>query len=184
MLATVETVLAGFESRRDLPRHRRELANGGIAGTEIRYELFYPTAVALARRFPGRLRVDWRAWGTKRGSHSVLGRSSCRTRRRRRSTRCGAGAARWIDFLVARVERDGVFLALRFTAIDASSFVREVIYDSLSPAMVLEPGPGTAHANARKGTGREGCLSNRDRLMLLVPICLGQFGVGGWRPGG
>src|SRR5207249_6257301 len=34
---------------------------------------------------------------------------------------------------------------------DASSFVREVIYDNLSPAMILEPGPGTptrTHAKA------------------------------------
>ena len=66
VLAIVETVLANFESRRDLRRYRRELASTGIAGTEIRYEFFYPTAVALARRFPKRLRVDWPAWKRKR----------------------------------------------------------------------------------------------------------------------
>ena len=60
VLASVETVLAAFESRLDLRRHRWELANSGIAGTEIRYKFFYPTAVALARRFPRRLRIDWR----------------------------------------------------------------------------------------------------------------------------
>ena len=74
VLASVETVLAAFESRRDLRRHRRELANSGIAGTEIRYKFFYPTAVALARRFPGRLRIDWRAW--KRKQHGCENRRS------------------------------------------------------------------------------------------------------------
>jgi hypothetical protein len=150
VLATVETVLAGFESRRDLRRHRRELANSGIAGTEIRYEFFYPTAVALARRFPGRLHVDWGAWARKRdlipyltllvpySETPALDEWELEPRE-------------WIDFLRSEGERDGVFLALRFTAINASSFVREVIYDSLSPAMILEPGPGMptrTHAKA------------------------------------
>src|SRR5262249_45319989 len=44
VLASVETVLAAFESRPDLRRHRRELANSGIADTEIRYKFFYPCA--------------------------------------------------------------------------------------------------------------------------------------------
>ena len=150
VLATVETVLAGFELRRDLRRHRRKLANSGIAGTEIRYEFFYPTAVALARRFPGRLRVDWRAWARKRDLIPYLAllvpySETPALDEWEREPR------EWIDFLRSAGERDGVFLALRFTAIDASSFVREVIYDSLSPAMILEPGPGMptrTHAKA------------------------------------
>jgi hypothetical protein len=39
----------------------------------------------------------------------------------------------WIDLLRNESETDGVFLALRFAAMNASSFVREAIYDSLSP---------------------------------------------------
>jgi hypothetical protein len=150
VLATVETVLAAFESRRDLRRHRRELANSGIAGTEIRYKFFYPTAVALARRFPGRLRIDWRAWERKRDLVPYLAllvpyAETPALDEWEREPR------EWIDFLRSEGEPDGVFLALRFTAMDASSFVREVIYDNLSPAMILEPGPGMptrTHAKA------------------------------------
>ena len=150
VLATVETVLAAFESRRDLRRHRRELANSGIAGTEIRYKFFYPTAVALARRFPGRLRIDWRAWKRKRDLVPYLAllvpyAETPALDEWEREPR------EWIDFLRSEGERDGVFLALRFTAMDASPFVREVIYDNLSPAMILEPGPGMptrTHAKA------------------------------------
>ena len=150
VLATVETVLAAFESRRDLRRHRRELANSGIAGTEIRYKFFYPTAVALARRFPRRLRIDWRAWERKPDPVPYLALlvPYVETPALDEWVR---EPREWIDFLRSEGERDGVFLALRFTAMDASSFVREVIYDNLSPAMILEPGPGTptrTHAKA------------------------------------
>ena len=150
VLATVETVLAALESRRDLRRHRRELANSGIAGTEIRYKFFYPTAVALARRFPRRLRIDWRAWERKPDPVPYLALlvPYVETPALDEWVR---EPREWIDFLRSEGERDGVFLALRFTAMDASSFVREVIYDNLSPAMILEPGPGTptrTHAKA------------------------------------
>jgi hypothetical protein len=149
-LAAVETVLAAFESRRDLRRHRRELVNSGIAGTEIRYKFFYPTAVALARRFPRRLRIDWRAWKRKRDLVPYLAllvayAETPALDEWEREPR------EWIDFLRSDGEQDGVFLALRFKAMDASSFVREVIYDNLSPAMILEPGPGVptrTHAKA------------------------------------
>src|SRR5262245_61365354 len=140
VFANVETVLAAFESRRDLRRHRWELANSGIAGTEIRYKFFYPTAVALARRFPERLRIDWREWKRKRDLVSYLAllvpyAETPALDEWERAPR------EWIDFLRSEGERDAVFLALRFAAMDASSFVREAIYDNLSPAMILEPGP-------------------------------------------
>src|SRR5262249_51781980 len=115
VLATVETVLAAFESRRDLRRHNRKLANSGIAGTEIRYKFFYPTAVALARRFPERLRIDWRAWKRKQDLILYLAllvpyAETPALDEWEREPR------EWIDFLRSEGERDGVFLALRFTA--------------------------------------------------------------------
>src|SRR5262249_60550548 len=112
VLATVETVLAAFESRRDLRRHNRKLANSGIVGTEIRYKFFYPTAVALARRFPGRLRIDWRAWKRKRDLVPYLAllipyAETPALDEWEREPR------EWIDFLSGNGEQDGVFLALR-----------------------------------------------------------------------
>ena len=152
VLATVETVLSAFESRRDLRRYRRELSNSGVAGTEIHYKFFYPTAVALARRFPGRLRIDWRAWERKRDliPYLALLVSYAETPALDEWER---KPREWIDFLRSEGERDGVFLALRFRAMEASSFVREVIYDNLSPAMVLEPGPGMPTRTHAKAPG-------------------------------
>ncbi|MBL8748920.1 MAG: hypothetical protein JNK78_07160 [Planctomycetes bacterium] len=62
VLAQVETMLADFALRRDLRRHRRALADSGIAGTTLRYSFFANTARWLSRRFPGALRVVWRGY--------------------------------------------------------------------------------------------------------------------------
>jgi hypothetical protein len=44
LLERVERMLDRFERRRDLRRHRRALRDSGIAGTEIRFRFFAPTA--------------------------------------------------------------------------------------------------------------------------------------------
>src|SRR5262245_22908442 len=52
LLARVERMLARFAGRADLRRHARALESSGIAGTEIRYRFFAPTARWLAARWP------------------------------------------------------------------------------------------------------------------------------------
>ncbi len=59
LLAVVTTMLEGFHRRRDLRRHRRELAESGIAGTSLRYSFFADTARWLSHRLPGALRMVW-----------------------------------------------------------------------------------------------------------------------------
>ncbi len=59
LLAQVERMLAGFDRRRDLRRHRAALADTGIAGTTIDFPFFAETAWRLAERFPGNLEIDW-----------------------------------------------------------------------------------------------------------------------------
>lgn len=65
VLARVERMLAGFEGRADLRRLRRELADSGIAGTDIHFSFFQPQASWLARRYGRALRVDWRSYEAK-----------------------------------------------------------------------------------------------------------------------
>jgi hypothetical protein len=148
-LELVDAALARFASRPDVRRFRRALADTGIAGTDIHYELYYPTAVDLARRFPDRLRVDWPAWAGKRDLVRYLPLLVPFTETPALDE-MDLGPRAWIDLLRGGVA-DGAFLALRFAAMDASPFVRESLYDTLSPAMVLRPGPGTpnrTHAKA------------------------------------
>ena len=59
LLAQVERMLADFDRRADLRRHRTELADSGIAGTTIDFPFFAETAWRLAERFPGSLEIDW-----------------------------------------------------------------------------------------------------------------------------
>lgn len=59
LLACVEALLAEFGRRPELRRFRRELLNTGLAGCDIAYPFFAPTARRLAQRFPGALEVDW-----------------------------------------------------------------------------------------------------------------------------
>jgi hypothetical protein len=86
VLARVERMLAGFESRQDLRRFRAELADTGVAGTEIGFSFFGPTASWLARRCPTSSRSTGANSRTRTGSKD--GSSSwSRGPRRRRSTK-------------------------------------------------------------------------------------------------
>lgn len=59
LLDTVAAMLDGFHRRSDLRRHRRALAETGIAGTSLQFSFFADTARWLSRRLPGALRVVW-----------------------------------------------------------------------------------------------------------------------------
>jgi hypothetical protein len=58
-LALAERALAGFGARADVRRLRSRLTDSGIAGCDIRFPFFAPTARRLAARWPRRLEIDW-----------------------------------------------------------------------------------------------------------------------------
>ncbi len=62
LLARVEELLAGLARRKGLRRLRGELVNSGLAGCDIAYPFFAPTARRLAERHGERLSVDWGAF--------------------------------------------------------------------------------------------------------------------------
>ena len=59
VLREAERVISGFARRDDLLKQRERLADSGIAGTDIHYRFFWPTARWLAGRWPTRLVIDW-----------------------------------------------------------------------------------------------------------------------------
>ncbi len=59
LLAIVERALAGFGRRRDVRALRASLTDSGIAGCDIRFPFFAPTARRLAARWPRALEIDW-----------------------------------------------------------------------------------------------------------------------------
>ena len=70
--ARARRLLRAFHGRSDLRRHRNVLADTGIAGTDIRFRFFAPTAIWMARRWPGRLQVDWKRLSRPQRLESVL----------------------------------------------------------------------------------------------------------------
>ena len=58
VMARVRRMLRAFRNRPDLRRHRAALAGSGIAGTDIPYRFFWPTAQWITRNWPGALVLD------------------------------------------------------------------------------------------------------------------------------
>lgn len=142
-LAQVVALLDGFAGRADLRRHRRALADSGIAGTDIRYRFFWGQARWLATRWPDRLELD-----------------------RRADAQAAARLARALPLLVTHVEMqslielhlpgfdaidrlrdagetDATFLQRRIAAMPGDGFTREAFSDSIDATYLLRAGPGT-----------------------------------------
>jgi len=60
-LALASRALRGFGARADVRRVRDALTDSGIAGCDIRFAFFAPTARRLAAAWPRRLEIDWDA---------------------------------------------------------------------------------------------------------------------------
>jgi len=142
VLQRVERMLERFDRRKDLHRHRAALVGTGIAGTEIRFPFFAPTALYLAKRYPGRLHIDWDRFKRPRRLEAYLA-LLVHYAETPGLDEWDFTVREWLGRLKGASEADGAFLALRFAAIQAGGFEREAIYDDLDIPMRLEPGAGT-----------------------------------------
>jgi hypothetical protein len=134
-------MLDHFDRRSDLRRHRSALAGTGIAGTQIRFRFFAPTADYLARRHPSGLHVDWDRFGKSDRLEAYLP-LLVHYAETPGLDEWDFGVREWVSRMKGKKEADGAFLARRFAAIRAGPFVRETIYDDLDIPMRLE-GPET-----------------------------------------
>jgi hypothetical protein len=141
VLTLVERMLRAFPRRADLRRHRAALADSGIAGTAIRYRFFAPTAEWLARRWPGRMRVDWARFRRQDRLEPLLPLLAHHAETPGLDE-WDLGVQGWVRRLAGRRETDAAFLARRFAALAADPVVRETVYDGLDIPVVLAPGPG------------------------------------------
>lgn len=151
VLAAAEALLAGFSERRDLARCRAALADSGIAGTDVLYPFFYPTARWLARRFPDRLTIDWVSH-TKEDLAAldallaaVLPSAEHAFVRERELP-----ARRALARLAAAGRTDAGRLLDLVEAMPGDEFTREAVHERASPFYRLRPGAGTpARTTAR-----------------------------------
>ena len=142
VLAVVERMLEAFPRRPDLRRHRRALADSGIAGTEIRFRFFAPVAFRLARRFGDRLSVDWKAFRNRARLEALLP-SMALPAEAPGLDEWAFSVRDWVRRLKGPQETDAAFLLRRFLALPMDEGVRETLYDDLDPPLRLAPGKAT-----------------------------------------
>ena len=142
LLADVNRMLAGFASRRDLRRHREALADSGIAGTDIHYRFFWPTAKRLAARWPAQFDIDWDAVDEPDKLATALPRLVTPAEAawlRERSPELRRALTR----LAGPRVTPGTFLVRQVAGQAGNDFTREAFYDTLDTPMVLQPGRDT-----------------------------------------
>jgi hypothetical protein len=141
VLAQVERMLAGFARRGELGRHRDELADSGVAGCDIRYRFFWPTARWLVAGWPSRLAIDWDEVDDPDKFAPLLPLlvtplEATWLRIRKPAPRAA------LDRLRGR-DTDAAFFVRRVAAMPGDDFTREASFDALEPPFVLRPAPGT-----------------------------------------
>lgn len=141
VLARVEEMLAAFARRPDLRRHRRALADTGIAGTAIHFPFFAGTARWLAALWGERLTVDWKRFSNRAALERVLPLVTLPAEAPGLDE-LDLGARGWVKRLKGPAETDAAFLLRRLAGLGQDSFEQEWAYEGLEVPLVLAPGPG------------------------------------------
>jgi len=148
VLSLTETMLSAFEQRQDLRRHRRALADTGIAGTTIYYRFYWPTARWLYQHWPAAISIDWTQWQHRDDLndlwHLLLPDSAADALEGLSFT-----PRQWIESLRRRDETDAAFVIRHFIHWRVDAATREKFYDDLDVPLVLAPcrgGPSRTHS--------------------------------------
>ena len=155
VLRTVEGVLAAFEHRRDLRRHRDALENSGIAGCDIVYPFGAPTARWLASTVPNRMSIAWDRYDetARLGGHLLL--------MARAAEVPGfdeppiEDPKRWLARLAGN-ETDAAFVSTTLGTLEADPLVRDRLFDELDLPIRVAAGQGSpsrTHARWSRGSG-------------------------------
>jgi hypothetical protein len=152
VLERVEQILANFAKRGDLRSHRRALADTGIAGTDINYSFFWPTACWIVKRFPDKLSINWTQFTNKSKLVDLLPVLLPHTESLALDV-LSLSPREWLDHLKATGETDAAFLVRRFMALEGTSFMRERLFEELDVPMRLAPGLGTPTRTSVKLSG-------------------------------
>jgi hypothetical protein len=139
IVAASERALARFARRPDVLRLGDELAGSGIEGTAIPYPFFYPTALWLARRFPGRLAIDWEHFDDP-DEMAPLVAAIVAPEERAWLAASAPGARAALAALAGRRRTDAEELLERLAALPGDDFTRESLHDATQPWYVLAPG--------------------------------------------
>jgi len=142
LLATVNRMLKKFADREDLRKFAGELADTGIAGTDIRFRFYFATARWLAEHWGDALHIDWEEFEAVDHLSSQL-QFLALFSERAALEQFIYDAREWIDRMRGEGETDAVFLIGRFAALRAGESLRETVYEELDPPFRLSPSATT-----------------------------------------
>ena len=129
-LELVERMLESFHRRPDLRRFRRELADSGIAGTDIHFPFFHPQASWLARRHGPALHVDWKAF---EGAERLRGWLETAMLESEVPALYDAGGSveTWVERMKRDDQTDGQFVVRQLEDLTRDARMRRGIHDTL-----------------------------------------------------
>lgn len=142
VLARVTRMLASFETRRDLRRHRPALADSGIVGTTTTFRFFAPTARWLARRWGASLTIDWADAERPERLEPYLPVLATWTESPALDEQA-EDVPTWIDRMKGSWETDAEFLLRRLDQIRIDPVLLDELLDGLDLPLVLAPGEDT-----------------------------------------
>jgi len=148
----VERVLASFHLRADLRRHRADLADTGIVGTDVRFTFYAPTARWLAQQWGERLEIEWEQFANQellKDRIYLLGLDA----ETPGLDHAQLSAREWIERLRGPGETDAAFLVNCFGKQSWDATVRDVLYDELELPLVFHTGPQTPSRTSARLTG-------------------------------
>lgn len=152
-----ERMLKNFDARADLKRHRRALADSGIAGTETHYPFYHATADWLARKWGDHLAIGWDDFEEADALEGLLEHLALA------AEAPGLDSAdltlrEWIGRMRRREESEAAFLLARFRALKVPEALRQKLYEDLDVPLCLMPGEKTpARGRERFPAGKVVC---------------------------
>lgn len=129
-LTLAERALSTFAQRADVRARHARLADTGIAGADIRFAFFAPTARRLAARWPERLELDWDAFDDTAALEDWLPQLA-HDAEVPGLDEYDYGLRGWLARLKAAGEADGAFVARQLSARLPDDAVFERVHDGL-----------------------------------------------------
>lgn len=141
VLDRVVHMLEGFERRADLRRFRGELADTGIAGTDIHYAFYQPQARDLVERHPAAVEVDWGAFEGRKRLETWL-EALMLAAEAPALDEVKLSPRRWVERMKRPDETDAAFLVRAFDALAGGPVQRRCSLDVLDVPFRIRGGAG------------------------------------------
>ena len=168
----VSRMLQAFSARRDLQRHRRRLANTGIAGTDTVYPFGFSTARWLAAHCAEQLSVEWPDIAHPETVDGRLQLFSLWAERPVFDEPPLDGRA-WLERLRGG-ETDAAFIIKRSAALPVHGMANDHLYDELGLTLRVSAGPAAPDRTRARVPGHR-LAAQRAPLRLARPDLVAEI---------